>query len=64
ARAPAGWTSEVDEGAVTFSTETKPIKAGKTVTFRVTGSSAIAGFDWSAADAEGSVLADGTVIRR
>jgi phosphate transport system substrate-binding protein len=64
ARAPAGWTSEVDEGAVTFSTETKPIKAGKTVTFRVTGSSAITGFDWSAADAEGSVLADGTVIRR
>jgi phosphate transport system permease protein/phosphate transport system substrate-binding protein len=64
ARAPAGWTSEMNEGTVTFSTETKPIKTGKTVTFRVTGSSAVAGFDWSAADAGGSVLADGAVTRR
>ena len=64
ARAPAGWMSEVDEGAVTFTTETKPIKAGKTVTFRVTGTSAIAGFQWSATDGSGNVLADGTVTRR
>jgi hypothetical protein len=64
AKAPAGWKSEVDEGVVTFTTETKPIKAGKTVTFRVTGASAIAGFDWSAEDADGNVLAEGTVTRR
>ena len=64
AKAPAGWTSEVDEGAVTFTTETKPMRAGKTVTFRVTGTSAIAGFHWSVTDGSGNVLADGTVTRR
>ena len=64
ARAPAGWKSEVDEGISTFTTETKPIKAGKIFTFRLTGTSAIAGFDWSAVDADGNVLAEGSVTRR
>ena len=64
ARGPAGWTAEVDGSVVTFTTEDKPIKAGKTVTFRVTGASAIAGFDWSAEDADGNVLAEGTITRR
>jgi phosphate transport system permease protein/phosphate transport system substrate-binding protein len=64
AKGPAGWKAEVDGSIVTFATEDRPIKAGKTVTFRVTGASAIAGFEWSAGDAAGNVLGDGAVKRR
>ncbi|WP_337862614.1 plastocyanin/azurin family copper-binding protein [Nitrososphaera sp.] len=63
-KAPRGWTGDVIDNSVIFSTEGRPLEEGKKLSFRIYSASPISQFDWQAYSEDGDLLKEGSVAAR
>jgi hypothetical protein len=53
---PFGWTKEINDDTVTFSTESKPLLANKSVKFTLKLDRLVKSLDWDAFDEDGNII--------